>query len=54
MLWPRSGDRSLSELLVLSLRGLESCRSFRGVLLFCRGVSTPSILLPETWEGGSY
>lgn len=45
VLWPRSGERSLSELLVLSLRGLESCRSFRGVLLFCRGVCVPSTLL---------
>lgn len=45
VLWPRSGERSLSELLVLSLKGLESCRSFRGVLLFCRGVCVPSTLL---------
>lgn len=51
VLWPRSGDRSLSELLVLSLRGLESCRSFRGVLRFCRGVCTPSTLLPDMCEG---
>lgn len=52
VLWPRSGERSLSELLVLSLKGLESCRSFRGVLRFCRGVCTPSILLPDMCEGG--
>lgn len=52
VLWPKSGERSLSELLVLSLRGLESCRSFRGVLLFCRGVCTPSTLLPGRWRKG--
>lgn len=51
VLWPKSGDRSLSELLVLSLRGLESCRSFRGVLLFCRGVCVPSTLLIVAGRG---
>lgn len=51
VLCPRSGERSLSELLVLSLRGLESCRSFRGVLLFCRGVCVPSTLLIVSGRG---
>lgn len=45
VLWPSSGDRSESELLVRSLRGLDSCLSFMGVLMrFCRGVWPPSNL----------
>lgn len=48
MLWPSSGDLSESELLVRSLRGLESCLSFMGVLTrFCLGVWPPSSLQGE-------
>lgn len=59
VLWPSSGDLSESELLVRSLRGLDSCLSFMGVLLrFCRGVCPPSSLMGtenahrglDTWE----
>ena len=44
VLCPSSGYLSLSKLLVLSLSGLDSCRSFIGVLRFCRGVCAPSNL----------
>lgn len=48
VLWPSSGDLSESELLVLSLRGLDSCLSFMGVLTrFCLGVWPPSNLENE-------
>ena len=49
VLCPSSGDLSESELLVRSLRGLDSWRSFMGVLTrFCRGVRLPSSLEGET------
>lgn len=39
-----SGERSLSELFVRSLRGLDSCLSFMGVPRLCLGVWPPSSL----------
>lgn len=46
VLCPSSGDLSESELLVRSLRGLDSCLSFIGVLMrFCLGVWPPSNLV---------
>lgn len=50
VLCPSSGDLSESELLARSLRGLDSCRSFMGVLplRFCLGVWPPSILNQQT------
>lgn len=47
-----SGERSESELLARSLRGLDSCLSFMGVLplRFCRGVWPPSNLREEEEE----
>lgn len=44
---PSSGERSLSELLVRSLMGLESWRSLVGVLRRSRGVWPPSSLRGE-------